>query len=192
MTATKIPTKAPTKSATTGTAKLAKRAARIKLCCFDVDGSLTDGRLFIDAEGNETKAFHVHDGLGLRLLEENGIAVALVTARKSKAAVARGRELGLKHVFVSVKDKLACVRHLCKTLGLEMEEVAFFGDDLPDLAALLAVGLAAIPANAHAWVQPHAHWISPLRAGEGAARSFCDFLLENQGLKEKILGLQQP
>ena len=163
------------------------RAARVKLCCFDVDGSLTDGRLSLDANGLEHKAFHVHDGQGLRLLEDNGITVALVTARNSQAAVARGFELGLQHVYIGVKDKLACVSHLAKTLELDLDEVAFFGDDLPDLRVFASVGLAAAPANAHPWVLPHAHWTSPLAGGAGAARSFCDFVLEAKGLKDKII-----
>jgi len=189
---TKTASRTAAKTATQAAASTApltpqQRAERIKLCCFDVDGSLTDGRLFFDAEGSESKAFHAHDGQGLRLLEDNGITVALITARNSKAAVARGRELGLKHVFVGVKDKLACVEHLARTLQLELEQVAFFGDDLPDLRAFSAVGLSAAPANAHAWVQPHVHWLSGLDGGKGAARSFCDLILEARGLKEKIL-----
>ncbi len=195
-TAAKTPSKAataPTKAAAKTPAKAtaattpAARAARLKLCCFDVDGSLTDGRLFLDANGLEHKAFHVHDGQGLRLLEDNGITVALVTARNSQAAVARGIELGLQHVYIGVKDKLACVTHLARTLEIDLDEVAFFGDDLPDLRVFAAVGLAAAPANAHPWVLPHAHWTSPLAGGVGAARSFCDFVLEAKGLKDKIV-----
>lgn len=168
-------------------ATLPERAAAIRLCCFDVDGSLTDGRLYIDADGRETKAFHVHDGQGLRLLQDNGITVAFVTARRSKAVAARARELGLKHAFVGVKDKLACVRHLVEELGLDLGQVAFFGDDLPDLRVFKSVGLAAAPANAHAWVKPHVHWLGQREGGNGAAREFCDFILESQGLRGKIL-----
>lgn len=168
-------------------ATLHERAAGVKLCCFDVDGSLTDGRLFLDAEGREMKAFHVHDGQGLRLLEDNGITVAFITARNSQAAVARGRELGIKHVFIGVKDKLACVTHLARELELDLAQVAFFGDDLPDLRAFALVGLAAAPANAHPWILPHAHWLSPLNGGSGAARSFCDLILEAHGLRETIV-----
>lgn len=164
-----------------------ERAARVKLCCFDVDGTLTDGRLWLDAEGRETKAFHVHDGQGLRLLQDYGITVALISARKSPSTVARGRELKLTHVYTAVKDKLACVRHLCQTLGITMEQVAFMGDDLADFRAMAGVGLAAAPANAHDWLKPQAHWFSPQAGGEGAARALCDLILDAQGLKEKIL-----
>jgi 3-deoxy-D-manno-octulosonate 8-phosphate phosphatase (KDO 8-P phosphatase) len=185
------PPKAPSKAKGTpvaGTpASAGERASAIRLCCFDVDGSLTDGRLVLDTEGGEGKAFHVHDGLGLRLLEDNGIVVALVTARDSRAAVARGRELGLRNVFVGVKDKLACVRHLAGQLGLELHQVAFFGDDLPDLRAFVAVGLAAGPADTHPWVRGHVHWLGTREGGRGAAREFCDFILEAQGLRQRIL-----
>jgi 3-deoxy-D-manno-octulosonate 8-phosphate phosphatase (KDO 8-P phosphatase) len=163
------------------------RAQRIRLAAFDVDGSLTDGRLWFDTAGNETKAFHVLDGQGLCLLESQGIPVALITARDSAAAQARARELGLSHIFVGVKDKLACLTALCERLGIELDEVAYLGDDLPDLAVLEQVGLAAVPANAHAWVRRYAHWLTPERGGDGAARALCDLILEAQGLREAVL-----
>src|SRR5690606_29529434 len=108
--------------------ELLARAARIRLACFDVDGTLTDGRLYISSFGTEIKAFHVHDGLGLSMLARAGVAVALVTARSSPAAELRARELGLE-VHTRVKDKLACVDGLRGRLGLSLDEVAFMGDD---------------------------------------------------------------
>jgi 3-deoxy-D-manno-octulosonate 8-phosphate phosphatase (KDO 8-P phosphatase) len=164
-----------------------ERATRIRLVCFDVDGSLTDGRLWFNAHGEETKAFHVHDGQGLRLLEDHGIAVALITARDSAAARARGEDLRLRHIFTGVKDKRGCLADLCLELGLGREQAAYFGDDLPDLAAFSLVGLTAAPVNAHPWVREQAHWISAKRGGEGAAREFCDLILEAQGWREAIL-----
>ncbi len=169
-------------------ADLLARAARIKLACFDVDGTLTNGDLTYDAEGRESKTFNVQDGLGLRLLEENGIAVALVTARESSAVKARGRDLKLVHVHTAVKDKAACLRQLCESLGLSTEQAAHMGDDLHDLPAMALAGLAVAPANAHPWVAARAHWQTAARGGAGAGRELCDLLLRAQGLEAAILG----
>ena len=125
------------------TPDLLERAARVRLACFDVDGTLTDGRLFYDAEGRESKAFHVLDGQGLKLLEENGVAVAFITARRNAAIQARARDLGLQHVYTGVKDKGAVLLQLCESLELSLEEAAHMGDDLPDLPALMLAGLSA-------------------------------------------------
>ena len=117
----------------------------MRLACFLVDGALTDGDLTYDADGRESKTFNVQDGLGLRLLEENGVAVALITARESLAVVARGRDLKLSHVHTAVKDKAACLRGLCESLGIGTDEAAHIGDDLHDLPALAIAGLAVAP-----------------------------------------------
>lgn len=159
---------------------LLARAARIRLACFDVDGTLTDGRLYIASDGTETKAFHVHDGLGLSLLRRAGIAVAFVTARTSPAAEVRARDLGVE-AYTGIKDKRACVEELRGRLGLAADEVAFMGDDLTDLAVLSAAGLAAAPADAHPAILGRVHWQSSLRGGEGAARELCDLLLAARG-----------
>lgn len=168
-------------------AELQARAAGIRLAVFDVDGSLTDGRLWFDATGGESKAFHVQDGLGLRLLEDHGIAVALITARESAAVLARARDLRLEHVFTGVADKRDCLQSLCRQLGISLSEVAYLGDDLPDLAAFPLVGLSATPADGHAWVRERAHWVSQCNGGFGAARELCDLILNARGLKDAAL-----
>lgn len=168
--------------------ELQARAGRIRLACFDVDGTLTDGRLHYDAQGNESKAFHVLDGQGLRLLEDHGIAVALITARESTAVLARARDLRLTQVHTGVKDKAACLRMLCAQLGIGAAETAHMGDDLPDLPALGLAGLAVAPANAHPWVAERVHWQTRARGGEGAARELCDLILEARGLRAAVLG----
>lgn len=168
------------------TADIRQRAARIRLACFDVDGTLTDGRLYYDNEGGESKSFHIHDGQGLVLLRKVGIAVALITARNSPAAERRGAELGAE-VFTGAKDKLSRVRELCGQHGLGLEQVAFMGDDLPDLACLRAAGLAVAPANAHRWIADQVHWITPSHGGQGAARELCDLLLDTQGHTDALL-----
>ncbi|MEO8160545.1 MAG: HAD hydrolase family protein [Arenimonas sp.] len=163
------------------------RAARVRLAAFDVDGTLTDGRLWFDGDGRESKAYHIHDGLGLKLLQDHGIAVAFVTARESPSARARARDLGITHVFTAVRDKRACVRELCATLGIAMDEVAYMGDDLADLCLFDHVGLAVAPANVHAWLRGRVHWTTSERGGEGAARALCDLILEQRGLRGELL-----
>lgn len=166
---------------------LRARAARVRLACFDVDGTLTDGRLWLDAEGRETKAFHIHDGMGLRLLEEHGVRVALVTARHSAVAEARGRELRLAEVHVGVKDKRALLESLCARHGLSTAEAAMMGDDLVDLGAMAIAGLAVAPSNAHPWVAERVHWRTRAAGGEGAARELCDLILAAQGKADAVL-----
>lgn len=164
-----------------------QRAARIRLFGFDVDGTLTDGRLLYGTDGVEAKSFHVQDGMGLTLLREAGIELALVTARISPVVEHRGRELRIGHVHTGERGKLACMQRIAMGMGIGMEEVAFMGDDLPDLATLRGVGLAIAPANAHPWILPAAHWITRRGGGEGAARDACDLLLHAQGRIDAIL-----
>ena len=167
-------------------ADLIARARKIKLACFDVDGTLTDGRLHYDSEGRESKDFHVLDGQGMVLLRRFGIAVAFITARNSQAAAHRARDLGVQG-FIGAKDKLAQVRALCEEQGIDLSQVAFMGDDLPDLEAMLAVGLSVAPANAHRWVADRARWITMAKGGQGAARELCDLLLDAQGHTDALL-----
>ena len=162
------------------TADVRERASRIRLACFDVDGTLTDGRLYLDAAGGETKAFHVRDGQGLALLRRAGIAVAFVTARPGAVAARRAAELGAE-CHAEVGDKLAFVQALELERNLRRDEVSFMGDDLADIPVMRAAGFAAAPADAHPLALGHAHWRSRARAGEGAARELCDLLLAVQG-----------
>lgn len=168
-------------------ADVRERAARIRLACFDVDGTLTDGRLYFDGEGNELKAFHVHDGQGLALLRKAGVTVAFVTARSGAVAQRRAADLGIEEVHIGVRDKLACVRDIAARMGLAMDQVAFMGDDLADLRVMLQAGFAVAPADAHRWVGERVHWRTASRAGHGAAREFCDLLLAAQGHAERLL-----
>lgn len=162
------------------------RAARVRLACFDVDGTLTDGRLMFDSDGRETKAFHVHDGQGLVLLRKAGIVPVFVTARTSPIAEHRAAELGLV-AYTRVADKLACVREVAFGIGATMDEVAFMGDDLADLRVMSQAGFSVAPANAHPWVRERVHWRTHARGGEGAARELCDLLLAAQGHVDALL-----
>lgn len=166
---------------------LLARARRVRLFGFDVDGTLTDGHLIYSADGHEAKAFHAQDGLGMSLLQRAGIVLALITARASPVVEQRGRELGIAHVHTRERDKLGCLQRIAAGLGLGLDEVGFMGDDLPDLAVLRAVGLAIVPANAHPWVLPAAHWTTPRSGGSGAARDACDLLLHARGAVDPIL-----
>ena len=168
-------------------ADVLQRAAGIRLIGFDVDGTLTDGRLLYGTDGHEAKAFHVQDGLGLVLLRHASIATALVTARNSPVVEQRGRELQIPHVHVGERGKLACMQKIAAGMGIGMDAVAFMGDDLPDLATMRGVGLAIAPADAHAWVLSVAHWVAPRNGGLGAARDACDLLLHAHGKIDAIL-----
>ena len=162
-------------------AAIETRAANIKLAAFDVDGVLTDGTIFIGADGAETmKAFNTLDGLGLKLLGENGVEVALITARETAAVAARARELGIAHCFQRVGDKLECLTRLCTTLGIGLDQVAYCGDDLPDLRPMIRVGLPIAVANAHAEVKRRAAYVTKASGGAGAVREVCDLLLDAQ------------
>ncbi len=157
------------------------RAAKIRLAVFDVDGTLTDGRLWYSEDGQETKVFHVHDGLGLKRLQANGVEVAIITARISHPVSLRAEELDITHVYQGQGDKRACLQALLDALKLTPEQAAFIGDDLPDLPPMHLAGLAVAVANAHPWVAEAAHWQTSRNGGMGAAREVCDMILLAQG-----------
>jgi len=162
-------------------AAIGERAARVRLACFDVDGVLTNGQLWFAEDGRELKAFHVHDGLGLKRLAAHGIAVAWISARSSPLVAARARELGIVHVFQAAADKLAVFDRLLTTLALSPAQAAYVGDDLPDLPVLQRAGLAIAVANAQSPVKQAAHWVSRLSGGSGAVREICEWILAAQG-----------
>ncbi|WP_374013520.1 KdsC family phosphatase [Pseudoxanthomonas koreensis] len=163
-----------------------ERASRIGLVCLDVDGTLTDGRLYFDAAGKELKSFSVLDGQGLAQLLRFGIKVAMITARSSLVAQVRGADLGVD-THIGVRDKLACMDALITRHGLSRERTCFVGDDLPDLDCLRVAGLSVAPATAHPWISEVVHWRTRARAGEGAVREVCDVLLAAQGHLPAIL-----
>lgn len=157
------------------------RAAKIRLAVFDVDGTLTDGRLWYAEDGHETKVFHVHDGLGLKLLQGAGVQVAIITARISHPVALRAEELDIAHVYQGQSDKRASLTQLLDALDLKPEQAAFIGDDLPDLPAMGIAGLSVAVANAHPWVLERAHWRTSRTGGMGAAREVSDLILLAQG-----------
>ena len=161
-------------------ADLRARAARIKLVAFDVDGTLTDGRLWLTEDGREIKTFHVHDGLGIKRLREHGIEVALISARISHAVELRAAQLGIDLVSQGKSDKLGCLEDILHASGLAAEQACYVGDDLPDLAPMSACGLAVAVGNARPEVAAAAHWQTHAKGGRGAAREVCDFILTVQ------------
>ena len=158
-----------------------QRAAKIKLVIFDVDGVLTDGRLIIDDRGMEHKAFHSRDGHGMKMMQETGVQIGIITGRTSDVVTHRMTSLGVAHVYQGQSDKTIAFEHLRSKTALAAEQIAFVGDDVVDLPVMRRVGLAIAVADAHGWVKKHAHWQTPTPGGRGAARDVCELIMEAQG-----------
>jgi 3-deoxy-D-manno-octulosonate 8-phosphate phosphatase (KDO 8-P phosphatase) len=156
------------------------RAAKIRLAVFDVDGVLTDGTLTYDDRGGEYKTFHTHDGLGLKLLQQAGITVAVISARNSDTVAMRMRELGIKHVYQGSDDKLRVLQELLQILQVDKTQTAYTGDDLPDVPPMRLAGLAVAVQNAVASVKQCAHWVTAKPGGHGAVREVCEYILAAQ------------
>ena len=159
----------------------------MKAAIFDVDGVLTDGRLYIGEQGETVKAFSTLDGHGLKLLQQGGIEPVVITGRNSPAVRRRVADLGLVHAVYGASDKLAAATALLAALGLEWAEVAAMGDDWPDLPLLARAGFACAPANAHAEARALAHHVTTASGGHGAARECCDLLLVAAGRYAALL-----
>jgi 3-deoxy-D-manno-octulosonate 8-phosphate phosphatase (KDO 8-P phosphatase) len=160
---------------------LQERAARIRLLALDVDGVLTDGRLYFDSQGNELKAFNTRDGLGLKALQRFGIELAIITGRKSPMVSVRATQLDIRHVYQGSDDKLSAYMDLLQKTGLSAEQVCYAGDDWVDLPVLLRVGLSVTVADADAEVRNRVHWVTARAGGQGAVRELCDLILAAQG-----------
>ncbi len=160
---------------------LKKKAARIELLVLDVDGVLTDGRLYFTEQGEEFKAFDTQDGHGIKMWRQVGGRVAIITGRQSQLVQHRARNLGIDTVMQGREDKGQALQELVKDYKLALENVAYVGDDLPDLAAMRLAGLGIAVANAHPWVREHADMVTTSWGGRGAVREVCDFLLDTQG-----------
>jgi 3-deoxy-D-manno-octulosonate 8-phosphate phosphatase (KDO 8-P phosphatase) len=165
-------------------------ALGMKAAIFDVDGVLTDGRLYIGEQGELFKAFSTLDGHGLKLLAQGGVLPLVITGRDSPAVRRRVADLGLVHAVYGAHDKLATAEALLESLGLAWPEVAAIGDDWPDLPLLVRAGFACAPPNAHAEVKAIAHHVTAAAGGHGAAREFCDLLLMASGRYAGLLGGQ--
>ncbi len=156
-------------------------ASRVRLMAFDVDGVLTDGRLFLSDDGVEMKAFNSLDGHGLKLLQQAQIEVAIITGRRARCVERRASELGIVHLFQGVGNKLEVMTALLAERGVTVDAAGYMGDDLPDLPVMTACAFSATPADGHAVVQRYASLVTARGGGRGAVREVCDFILEAQG-----------
>jgi 3-deoxy-D-manno-octulosonate 8-phosphate phosphatase (KDO 8-P phosphatase) len=162
-------------------------AKKIKLLLLDVDGVLTDGRLYYGNSGEEMKAFNIQDGLGIKLLQRGDIPVGIITGRVSSLLQRRADELSINPVVQGREDKLTALNELLQTMDVQMDEVAFMGDDLPDLAVIRRVGLGITPANGSVTLAEQAHWQTSKHGGQGAVREAAEMILEAQGKLQPIL-----
>ncbi len=159
-----------------------KKAAKIELLIFDVDGVLTDGHIYFSEHQEIFKAFHVHDGVGIKILQSSGINTAIITGSQSAIVRLRANYLGIPHVYQVTGNKVSAYEELIKKLGLSDEKVAYLGDDLPDLPLMQRVGLSIAVANAIPFIREHANWITQASGGKGAAREVCELILRAKGL----------
>ena len=163
------------------------RLKMIRLLILDVDGVLTAGEVVLDSRGRETKRFDVKDGLGIRLLQRAGIQTAIATGRRSEALRHRCRELGIELLYDGLEDKVLAAESIGTRTGLTVRQMAFAGDDLPDLPLMRRVGLAIAVADAHPLVRSHAQLVTRAPGGRGAVREICEQLLKAQGLWDNII-----
>lgn len=170
----------------------AERARNIRLMAFDVDGVMTDGSIYYTDAGTELKAFNAHDGAGLKMLENAGITVAIITGRKAGCVEARARNLGISRLHQGVHDKVACLRQILDELGLDATQAGYMGDDVMDLGIMAVCGFSAAPANAHDRVHPQANLVTRRNGGQGAVREACDFILEAQGKLDAVMAPWLP
>lgn len=166
--------------------EILNKAAAVRLAVFDVDGVLTDGRLILGSGGDEHKSFHVHDGLGLVMLRKADIRVAVISARSSPVVAERMASLGIEYVYQGREDKRATLDGLMRDLGVAPAETMYVGDDLVDLPAMGAVGLAVAVADAHPFVVEHADWVTVRAGGRGAVREACELLLRGRGRLDQM------
>lgn len=167
--------------------ELTARARAVRLLVLDVDGVLTDGHLYYADDGVELKAFNIQDGLGLRMLSVSGIIIAIISGRRSKALELRAENLGVKHVFQGVSDKLLVFEQLLTSLSLNAGAAAAIGDDLPDLPVLRRCELAACVPEAPALLRDHVHYVTQRGGGRGAVREVCELIMTAQGTLEARL-----
>jgi 3-deoxy-D-manno-octulosonate 8-phosphate phosphatase (KDO 8-P phosphatase) len=155
-----------------------QKASKIKMIVFDVDGVLTDGRIIYTSSGDEIKFFNVKDGLGISTAIKKGLIACIITARTSAAVQIRAKELNIQHLFQGVKDKRAILEQAALENQIQLDEVFYMGDDLPDIPALKIAGLSCCPSDASDEVKSICHWITHKAGGHGAAREATDLILK--------------
>ncbi len=163
------------------------RAKKLKLMVFDVDGVMTDGTLYYSERGEELKAFNIRDGLGIKLLRQYGVEVALITARTSRAVELRAANLGIAHLYQGMEDKREAYAALLAQLGLAAEQSGYMGDDLLDLPLITRCGFAATVPTAPQALKSRAHYVARTLGGHGAVREVCELILRAQGALERAI-----
>ncbi|MCL7420976.1 MAG: 3-deoxy-manno-octulosonate-8-phosphatase KdsC [Methylobacter sp.] len=164
-----------------------EKARKLKLLILDVDGVLTDGKLFFDNEGNEYKAFHARDGHGIKLLRQTGVEVAVISGRKSNSVALRMKNLGIEYVYQGHENKIAAFNEIIDKLRITPDQAAHVGDDLLDLPIMTRVGLAIAVNDANFAVKQRADWYTRLPGGHGAVREVCDLIMQAQGRFDEVV-----
>lgn len=166
---------------------ITEKAKNLKLLILDVDGVLTDGRLFFDDLGREYKCFHARDGHGIKLLRQTGVEVAVISGRKSNSVAIRMKNLGIEHVYQGHENKIAAFNEIVQSLSISPEQAAHVGDDLLDLPVMTRVGLSIAVNDANSAVKDYADWCTSTAGGLGAVREVCDFIMQAQGTFDDVL-----
>lgn len=169
------------------TPEILAKAKSLKLLILDVDGVLTDGRLFFDDNGKEYKCFHARDGHGIKLLRQTGVEVAVISGRKSNSVALRMKSLGIEHVYQGHENKIAAFHEILDKLTIKTDQAAYVGDDLLDLPIMTRVGFAVAVKDANFAVKQHADWCTQTDGGQGAVREVCDLIMQAQGTFEGVL-----
>jgi 3-deoxy-D-manno-octulosonate 8-phosphate phosphatase (KDO 8-P phosphatase) len=164
-----------------------ERARAVRLMAFDVDGVLTDGRLYFGATGEETKAFHTRDGHGMKLLQATGVQLAIITGRSARAVELRAQNLGITRVRQGIEDKRSALAELAGSLGIDLAQCGYMGDDVVDLPVLRACGFSASVPDGHPLVRSTVDYVSGAPAGAGAVREVCEFILRAQGRLDEAM-----
>ena len=168
--------------------KILKRATQVKLLVCDVDGVFSDGRIYLGNDGEELKAFNTKDGFGIKALGQNGVDVAVITGRKSNIVEKRMTALGVKFIVQGEEDKLPALMNIAKNLELTNEQIAYIGDDVPDLPCIEAVGLGVAVNDAHPLVKQSANYVTFIKGGYGAVRELCDLIMQSQNTLQNAKG----
>ena len=167
--------------------QFASHARSVRLLALDVDGVLSDGQLYFGNQGEEIKAFNSLDGHGIKMLQSTGVKVAIVTGRTSHIVAQRAGQLGIELLLQGREDKLTALHQLTQHLQLDWSQMAYMGDDLPDLAAIIKVGLGITVPNAANTMALHSQYVTQRCGGQGAVREVCDLLMQAQGTWEAAL-----
>lgn len=163
------------------------KAKKIRLLICDVDGVLTSGTLFYDMNGSQSKDFNVHDGLAMKLLQKSGVHLAIITAKQSHAVTHRMQDLNIEYVYQAQSNKLIAYQDLKQKLGLDDSEIAYMGDDLPDLPLLIRVGLPVSVPNAPKIIHEYVTYITDTPGGKGAVRELCEIIMKAQGTYDSMI-----